>query len=280
MVDQRYLIGIACAVILLSACDKKPGGQVAAVVNGEEITIAEINAEVGVANIPKGVDLKQIRAAALQRIVDRRLLAQSARDEELDKTPEYLIRSRQLDEALLVELLRKRAEKTFQIPDQRALNKFMAENPAMFADRQIFTVDRIQFAFPADMDELKSLENDHSMDAVAAKLTTLGIKFERGLARMDSAQLGQQRIDQIKALPEGEPFVIPNNGVVTVAVIKSKNSVTLNAAETGLVATQAMRNQAVGMSHEDRLKLARASGKIEYQVDFLPRADRNNPSKP
>lgn len=280
MVDQRYLIGIACAVILLSACDKKPGGQVAAVVNGEEITIAEINAEVGVANIPKGVDLKQIRAAALQRIVDRRLLAQSARDEELDKTPEYLIRSRQLDEALLVELLRKRAEKTFQIPDQRALNKFMAENPAMFADRQIFTVDRIQFAFPADMDELKSLENDHSMDAVAAKLTTLGIKFERGLARMDSAQLGQQRIDQIKALPEGEPFVIPNNGVVTVAVIKSKNSVTLNAAEMGLVATQAMRNQAVGKSREDRLKLARASGKIEYQVDFLPRADRNNPSKP
>lgn len=280
MVDQRYLIGIACAVMLLSACDKKPGGQVAAVVNGEEITIAEINAEVGVANIPKGVDLKQIRAAALQRIVDRRLLAQSARDEELDKTPEYLIRSRQLDEALLVELLRKRAEKTFQIPDQRALNKFMAENPAMFADRQIFTVDRIQFAFPADMDQLKSLENDHSMDAVAAKLTTLGIKFERGLARMDSAQLGQQRINQIKALPEGEPFVILNNGVVTVAVIKSKNSVTLNAAEMGLVATQAMRNQAVGMSHEDRLKLARASGKIEYQVDFLPRADRNNPSKP
>lgn len=280
MVDQRYLIGIACAVMLLSACDKQPGGQVAAVVNGEEITIAEINAEVGVANIPKGVDLKQIRAAALQRIVDRRLLAQSARDEELDKTPEYLIRSRQLDEALLVELLRKRAEKTFQIPDQRALNKFMAENPAMFADRQIFTVDRIQFAFPADMDQLKSLENDHSMDAVAAKLTTLGIKFERGLARMDSAQLGQQRINQIKALPEGEPFVILNNGVVTVAVIKSKNSVTLNAAEMGLVATQAMRNQAVGMSHEDRLKLARASGKIEYQVDFLPRADRNNPSKP
>ncbi|MGB5076924.1 MAG: hypothetical protein WBO17_05535 [Sphingorhabdus sp.] len=256
--------------LLLAGCDKKPEGQVAAVVNGDEITLQEINSEVGSANVPKGMDVKLVQQAALQRIVERRLLAQSAREEGLDKTPEYLIRSRQMDDSLLVQLLGQRAEKTFQVPDQRAIDKFMAENPAMFAGRKIFTVDRIQFALPTDMAQLKSMENDHSMAAVAARLTQLGINFERGPAKMDSAQLGQQRLDQIKALPEGEPFVTPENGLVTVAVITGETPVPANSADMGLLATQAMRNQQLGKSLQDRLKQARAKGEIKYQPGFAP----------
>jgi peptidyl-prolyl cis-trans isomerase C len=274
MVKQRYWVGVACAALLLAGCDKKPEGQVAAVVNGDEITLQEINAEVGGANIPKGVDAKEVQKAALQRIVERRLLAQSARDDDLDKTPEYLVRSRQMEDALLVQLLGQRTEKTFQVPDQRALDKFMAENPSMFAGRKVFTVDRIQFALPADMAQLKTLEDDHSMDAVAAKLTKLGIKFQRGPAKMDSAQLGQQRIDQIKALPDGEPFVTPENGVITVAVITGETAVAVNAADMGLLATQAMRNQALSKSLQDRLKQARAKGEISYQPGFAPTAEK------
>lgn len=272
MLHQRYWAGVAFAALLLAGCDKKPEGQVVAVVNGDEITLQEINSELGNANIPKGVDAKEIQKAALQRIVERRLLAQSARDEGLDKTPEYLIRSRQIEDSLLVQLLGQRTEKTFQVPDQRAIEKFMAENPATFAGRKIYTVDRIQFAIPADMSQLKSLENDHSMEAVAAKLTNLGIKFERGPARMDSAQLGQQRIDQIKALPAGEPFVIPENGVVTVGVITGETAVPLNTTDMGPVATQAMRNQAMSKALQDRLKEARAKGEITYQPGFAPPA--------
>lgn len=216
---RGHIIGVVCMAMLAAGCDKKPEGQVAAVVNGDEITLKEINAEIGTANIPEGADSKEIQKAALQRIVERRLLAQAAQEDGLDKTPEFLIRSRQVNDALLVQLLGQRAEKSFQVPDQAAIDKFMADNPSMFAGRKMYVVDRIQFALPADMSKLKSLESSHSMEEVAAQLNSLGIKFERGPAKMDSAQLGQQRLNQILALPSGEPFVIPENGMVTVAII-------------------------------------------------------------
>lgn len=279
MLHQRYLCGAVCFTLLLAGCDKEPEGQVAAVVNGEEITLQEINAEVGDANIPEGIDKEVIQKAALSRIIERRLLAQSAREEDLDKTPEYLIRSRQLEESLLVQLLGKKAERTLRVPDQQAVGKYMSENPSMFAERKVFTVDRIQFPLPDNMEQLKSLEDDHSMTAVAAKLDKLGIKFQRGTAKMDSAQLGQKRLDQIRALPDGEPFVIPENGLVTVAVITGESAVSSDGVDMGPMALQALRNQELAKALQERLKQARAKGDIKYQPQFAPSPDEEQKSE-
>jgi hypothetical protein len=150
----------------------------------------------------------------------------------------------------------------------------MSENPSMFSGRKMYIVDRIQFAIPSDMVQLKTLESAHSMEAVASKLNSLGIKFERGAAKMDSAQLGQQRLDQILALPDGEPFVIPENGMVTVAVITGESAVVGSTADTSMMATQALRRQALTSSLEERLKQARTKGEIKYQPDFAPKTAR------
>ena len=274
MIYRGHIIGVVCMAILLAGCDKKPEGQVAAVVNGDEITLQEINTEIGNANVAPGTDTKEIQKAALQRIVERRLLAQSAKEDGLDKTPEYLIRSRQIDDALLVQLLGQRAEKSFEVPDQQTINKYMADNPSMFTGRKMYVVDRIQFAIPSDMAQLKALESAHSMEEVAGKLNGLGIKFERSPAKMDSAQLGQQRLDQILALPEGEPFVIPESGMVTVAVITGETPITTSSGEMAAIATQALRRKALTTSLEQRLKQARAKGEVTYQPDFAPNSGK------
>ena len=267
----KTVTAIALACLSLAACDKEPTGQVAAVVNGEEITLQEVNAELGNVNIPDGVDKKVVQQAALERVVERRLLAQAARDEGLDKTPDYLLRERQLRDALLVQLMGQKAQRAQRVPEQAEIDKFIADNPDMFADRKIFAIDRIQFPLPKDMGALKALENDHSMEAVAAHLQELGIKFARTDAQMDSAQVGKQRMQQIRALPAGEPFIAPENGMVTVAVIKSERAVPLTGDAARPLAVQAIQNQQLTSAMQDRLKQARAAAEIKYQPDFAPK---------
>jgi EpsD family peptidyl-prolyl cis-trans isomerase len=258
--------------VLLAACEREATGQVAAVVNGEEITLQEINAELSQMQVPSGVDKEQVQQAALQRIVDRRLLAQAAREDGLDQSPEYLIRRRQLEDALLVQLLGERTGRTTAVPDPAALDKFVAENPAVFGGRTVFTVDRIQFPLPSDVESLKALENEHSMDAVAARLRQMGVEFTRGEAAMDSAQLGQARLDRIRALPEGEPFVIPEGGLVTVAVITGGTPQPVEGDQARPVAAQLMRNQSLSGAMRKRLEAEKAEAKIEYQEGFSPAA--------
>lgn len=271
--NRNISIALALTTLSVAGCGKEATGQVAAVVNGEEITLQEINAELGSTAIPEGVDKKAVQQAALQRIVERRLLAQAARDDELDKTPDYLLRERQLRDALLVQLMGQRAERALKVPGQQEIDKFIADNPVMFGNRKQLMVDRIQFALPKNPEQLKALENDHSMDAVAARLQQMGIEFRRDNTQVDSAALGQQRLQQIQALPAGEPFVIPENGVVTVGVITGERAEPVSPANARPIAVQAIRNKQLTDTIQQRLKQSRAAAEIEYQPGFAPAAN-------
>jgi peptidyl-prolyl cis-trans isomerase C len=266
-------VSVVALAVLLSGCDREATGQVAAVVNGEEITLQEVNAELGAVQLPEGADESQVRQAVLQRIIDRRLLAQAAREEGLDKTPEFLVRSRQLEDALLVQLLSQKTGRTTAVPTADKVSEYISKNSAVFGGRTIFTIDRIQFAMPKNADVLKELEDDHSLEAVAAQLEQLGIEFTRDSAQMDSARLGQGPLNQIRALPEGEPFVLPPQaGVVTVGVIKGSTPRPVGEEQARPAAAQMMRNQSLGEALKQRLEAERAEAKIEYQEGFAPPA--------
>lgn len=267
------LATLLASTVLLAACDREATGQVAAVVNGEEITLQEINAELSGANIPQGADQKRVQQAALQRIIERRLLAQTAKEEGVDQSPEYLIRKRQLEEALLVQMLRQRQERAAAVPDQRAIDKYVQDNPGIFAGRTVYTLDRIQFPLPADISSLRALEDDTSMAEVAATLNSLGIRFERGPAQMDTARLGQQQLAQIQQLPPGEPFITPEGGLVTVAVITNSNAQPITAQNARPVALEAMRNESINKSLQAQLDQAKRTAEIEYQAGFAPPAN-------
>lgn len=278
MMNRTLTAALLAGAVLLSGCDKEPTGQVAAVVNGEEITLQEINTELGGQEIPEGADEEQIRSQVLARIIDRRLLAQAAREDGLDQTPEYLVRRRQLEDALLVQLLQQREERAADVPDQRAIDSFIAENKAAFADRELYVIERIQFPNQPGGEVMAALEPAKSMDAVAKTLTDLGIEFSRQPARMDSARLPTDVIGQIKALPAGEPFILPEGNMVTVGVIRETQAVPATTEEARPAALQAMRQRDIRTALETRLEAAKAKAEITYQPGF-DNVDGTKPSQ-
>jgi peptidyl-prolyl cis-trans isomerase C len=194
---------------MLTACEKKPTGQVVAVVNGEEITLQELNSELTELKVPENADKKEARRAVLQQIVGRRLLAQQAKEEGVDRDPNYVSAERRMKEQLLVSMYAKKAMDTVKVPDTAAINKFMAENPTQFGQRTLYKLDQIQFDMPADPRSLKALESAHTMDEVAETLTKMGIRFVRGTGSFDSGKIPERMLKQILGLKPGEPFVVP-----------------------------------------------------------------------
>ena len=269
---RTNLIGpiVILASLLLAGCAKEATGQVAAIVNGEEITLQEINAEVSNSQIPEGADPEITQQAALQRIIDRRLMAQAAREEGLDNTPDFLIRERQLEETLLAQLHAQKAERSAAVPEQAEIDRFILENSSMFGERVIFSVDRIQFPFPGDLGQLDALEDDHSMAEVVQTLNRLNIQFQRSPGQIDSLRLGSERSERILALPDGEPFVIPENGVVTIAAVISTETMPITGAEARPIALQTMRGDQIREILLQRLQSERGQAEIEYQTGFAP----------
>lgn len=271
-----YKIGGAVAAMALavgvSGCQKSATGQVAAVVNGEEISLQEVNAELAQLKLPSGVDKNAIRAQALQRIVDRRIVAQQAKTAGLDRDPEYLLRRRQLDEMLLIQLFAKKTQDTLRIPDAAAVTRYIGDHQQAFVGRTIYDVNQIKFATPADRSVLKALEGTHTIAAVAGVLKAKGVPFQAVAAKIDSAQVPTAVLAQVRSLPPGEPFIsVEPQGVVASVIVKS-TAAPLPDSQSRPLAVQAMRNEQLGKLLEQRLKDAKASAKIEYQPGFGPPA--------
>lgn len=268
---KRGMFALAMGgALVLGGCEAKPEGQVAAVVDGEEVTLTELNAELANAKIPDNVDKKLIQRQALQRIIERKLLANAARKDGLDQSPDFIVRRQALEDALLVQLLSQKVARGVKAPSTADTDKFMASNPGMFGNRVIFAVDQIRFATPPRDDYLKQLAAAKTMDQVVAALDSLKIKYERGNVQVDSAQVPAPMLAQIQKVPAGEPFVVPMGQMVAVSLITDTKPAPLGGDQVRPLAANAVRNQELGKALQDRLTAEKASAKIEYQPGFSP----------
>ncbi len=260
----------AALLVVMSGCSKKPGGQVVAVVNGDEITSQELNAELANAHVPPGVDQKKVMPVLLQRIVDRTLVTQLARNDGLDKTPTYLAQSRILSENLLANEYAGKIAKTIALPDAAAVDAFIANTPSVFGQRKRYTLDQIVFAQPSDSAFLQKLAPAHSLDAIAAILTASQVQFVRGVGKLDTGAIPPEVAAKIGTLPAGEPFLLPDNGRIVASVIQSSEPVPVTPEQAKPIAVNALRQKALQDAVGKKLEAARSSANISYEDGFAP----------
>lgn len=264
------MAGAAALLVATSGCSKKPGGQVVAVVNNEEITQQELNAELQNARIPPGADQKKVMPVLLQRIVDRKLVTQLAKSDGLDKTPAYLAQSRILQENLLANQYATKISKTITLPDAAAVDAFISSNPTIFYQRKRYTLNQIVFNQPADPAFLQKLGPAHSLDAIAAILTAAQVQFVRGVGKLDSGAIPPEIATKIGALPAGEPFLLPDNGRIVASVIQSAEPVPVTPEEAKPGAVNMLRQKALQDALGKKLEEARSAAKISYEDGFAP----------
>ncbi|PZU10694.1 MAG: peptidyl-prolyl cis-trans isomerase, EpsD family [Sphingomonas sp.] len=261
--------GLLATTAAITGCSKDaPSGQVAAVVNGKEVTLQEINAELQASNIPASADKKTVQRELLQRIIERKLLVDAATEKGIDKTPEYQTQKRRADELLLVQLYAKQQLTAVPVPSTIDISNFMAQHANVFGQRQQLSLDQIRFPTQPDLQKLKTLEKDHTLDAVGQTLTGMGIKFERSQVGLDTGSVPTDIMKKIDSLPQGEPFVIPQPGFITVNVILSRRPLPVDEAKAKPAAVNAWRQEKFGELLTKQIEALKAGAKISYQNGF------------
>lgn len=262
--------GVIAAGLLVSGCHKEPKGQIVAIVNGDEISQQELNAELQGVRIPDSANRDELRKQILQRLIDRKLIVQKAREQGLDKTPEFVAQQRRLEENLLVSLLGQKIASTVPMPDDRDITQYIADNPTQFAGRERLLLDQIQFQAPKDVKRLMALKDAHSLDEIAVGVQKLGLGFSRGKGVIDTGRLDPQLIGVINKLPPGEPFVLPSNGQFIASVIVGRDSTPTPTNVSRLAAAEMVRRKELVAESKAQVARARTTAEIQYQPGFEP----------
>jgi EpsD family peptidyl-prolyl cis-trans isomerase len=264
------IIAIVAVSVLASGCQRKAEGQTVAVVNGEEITAPDLNFALSIAKIPEGVDKNKARSQVLEQLVDRRLLAEQARKEGIDKSPEYLNRERRADEDLLISMLADRRFNTAQLPSDREIESFIATHPEMFANRETWQLDQARYQAPTDPAIKTELAAASNMDALIAVLQNHKIAFQRQKNRLDTALVPPELYAKLNSLPAGKPFGVPIGNMMVANAIVGREPHPLTGDQAKPVAVQAIRKAQTGKALQALLKSLKDSGKIEYQPGYGP----------
>jgi peptidyl-prolyl cis-trans isomerase C len=220
MVMAVGCLGLAACHLPGMGGEKAPTGEVAATVAGKEITVRDLRAEIAGANLTDPKQAKQAERQALQQIVVRTLLADAARRQGVDKTPDFAVAKQRAIDSLLAQALEAKVVDAVPPPSREEAQSFVSSHPDIFAERKIFVLDQLRMPRPADPKIYEELKPLNTLDDVITVLNHENIKFERGDARLDAAGADPKLVDAVVKLPPHELFLLPANGLLLVNQIK------------------------------------------------------------
>jgi EpsD family peptidyl-prolyl cis-trans isomerase len=280
------LLLASAMALLLAACDDKkeggggaPTGQVVARLDGTDITLLEVNAELAGASIPPQMSRRDAEIAALQQIISRRALVQAARERKLDQSPQFKLQERRASEQLLAQAMAAEIAAKIPQPSREDVDKFIAENPDLFDQRKIWDVDQIRFMRPPELEKLP-LASIKTMEGVEQVLREAGIEFQRGPNRLDALGANPEFVRAIaKVLAEKPdelfmfPQPVPGGQIMLVNQVRNTIIQPFTGERARSAAAELLRNlrvqEALRKEVEGLVKAARA--RVTYQDGFAPK---------
>jgi EpsD family peptidyl-prolyl cis-trans isomerase len=272
MPELRSLALVLAAAPLLWSCggSKAPTGQVVATVDGDEVTLSELNQEAKLQNIGDANN-PAIRQQLLQTVIDRKLLASSAANQKIDRSPDYLLLRKRAEELILSDLFIRKSLTTSDQPRADQIEEFARSKPDIFERRTIFTVDQITFPQTNNPALMRQLGAAKTLEEIEQRLSEAGVPRERATGKWDSARMPEGLPQRLRSLGSGEPFVQVSNPMVA-GVIVGMQGAPVPDQQRRALATQGLMQQRVQNSLTAWLERSRKAAKIQYQPAYAPKA--------
>lgn len=240
-IGMAAVAGMACLALAACGGDKEPTGQVVATIGKQEVTATDLKNEMGNFAAPNAQIRKQAEQAALQQIINRKLAAEAARKEGLEKSPEYAQQKARLEEGLLAQLLQNEIVKQVPPPSKDEVDRYVAENSDIYAQRKVFEVDQIRMAMTNDQALLRQLQAIQTLEEIKAFLDSRNIRNQQAPAEFDALNLPPQFVKQIIALPPNEVFIVPAGNLLVISRLRNTRVEPVTGEAAARHATQVIK---------------------------------------
>jgi EpsD family peptidyl-prolyl cis-trans isomerase len=261
--------------LVLTACGgKQPNGQVVATYDGKEITATELHNELGNIRAPNAQVRKQAEQQALNSILVRKVLANAAEKAGVGKSPEFAQQESAMREALLVRSWQGQIAKLTPEPSRVEADKFIADNPDMYANRKIWLVDQLVFQASGDPSLAEAIRPLNTLDDIANLLTSRGIPFRRGEDQLDALAIGSKGTAEILKLPPNEVFVVRNGSNFVANRIRETKVTPLTGDQAVRHATALLKSQRTNEAIQRQFGsvLALSKKQIKYAKEYEPQS--------
>ncbi|ODU02194.1 EpsD family peptidyl-prolyl cis-trans isomerase [Thiobacillus sp. 65-1402] len=274
---KKLVLPLLIAALIAGCGDKKEEAtgekaatQVAAKVNGTELTVHQVN--YALQRIPN-LDKEQSKAASLQvvrNLVDQEVIAQKALTDKLDRDPTVVQALDAARRQILAEAYMGRKLGTPAEPSDAEVTDYFNRHPELFAQRKIYRLQEISIKAPADRhDAIRAqLGASKNLSDFAAWLKAENLPAKAAQGVKPAEQLPLQMLPQLAKMPDGQAMVVnaPDGLMVVVLADSQVQPVTLEQAKPAI--TRLLQAEARQKAAKAELDALKAAAKIEYVGEF------------
>ena len=254
----------------VTAADEKSATQVAAKVNGTELTVHQVN--YALQRIPN-IDKDQIEAASLQvvsNLVDQEVVAQKALADKLDRDPVVVQALDAARRRILAEAWMDRKLGTPAEPSETEVSDYFDRHPELFAKRKIYRLQEIAIKAPKDKhDAIRAqLGVSKTLNDFAEWLKAENYPMKAAQGVKPAEQLPLNILPQLAQMPDGQTMVVnAPDGLMVVMVAGSQvQPVTLEQASPAIA--KLLQTQARHKAAKAELDALKAAARIEFVGEF------------
>jgi EpsD family peptidyl-prolyl cis-trans isomerase len=208
------------------------------------VTVQELETEFRWSNVPddKRRD-PEIVKRTLRELVARKYLLQQATAAKLDREPTVLLDLLRAREQVLANALLSRQVSTrASAINQLDVDKYIANNPAKFANRQVVEVDQISFPVgPNAQSVIDSTRDLTGLGEVDQKLTSMGISHGRSSGTLNSAEMPDELLRLIDSKKPEDIFFVRSGPNGVFLQIRSRQTQPLTGEPAKAYALQLLR---------------------------------------
>ena len=257
---------LLAAAVGLSACGNKEKkvGQALVRVNGEEITVLQINDELRRA----GVKADQQDAATkqlLESLIDRQLIMDEAKRNKIDRTPEVMQAIERAKVQIIAQAYLKSIANNITKPSKAEIDDYFQKHPEYFTQRKQYDIQQMVIATKDFSNDLKlAIESAKSLDEVAAWLDMHSVRYARGQLSRNTTDLPEQMVAKLKEMQKGQLFIVNEGEKSMLNSITSIKDSPVTAMDAAPQIEQYLINKKTKELADAEITHLRSSAKIEY----------------
>lgn len=266
----------------LAACgkgsEKSASSQIAAKVNGVEITTHQIDAVMKGAQNVTAENVAEFRKKALDKLIDQQLVIDKASKESLDRTPDVILEIEAAKKEILARAYLKKMLANSSEMNDSEFKKYYDEHTELFSKRRIYNLQDISAQNSGQtLDLLKeNVAAQKSMMDIAESLKAKGIKFSSGSFTRPAEQLPLDILPKMQLLKDGDMFVWQSGDIAHAIKLTRIEESPVGLSEATPMIKNYFINTRGKQMVEDKIKKFRQEAKVEYLGAFASQQATNS----
>lgn len=268
------MLSALAVAIPLSGCgdksDAKAATQVAAKVNGAEISVHQINAVLAKASGVTSENAPRARKEVLDRLIDQQIAVEQAIAKKLDRNPDILLSIESARRDILARSYLEQIASAQPKASDEEIKRYYDEHPDLFAKRRIYSLQEV--AIPKNgvpLEDLKGLlSSGKSLEEIAGWLKNKGIPARGNSGIRPAEQLPLEILPKVAQMKDGQTALIDGPQQAYVMHVAASQAAPVDDAAARPLIQQFLQNQRNTKAIAEEMKKLKDSAKIELVGDF------------